>query len=122
MGDYYPLAITLFGATFAIFMTYSIITGARANKAEDEHRHFGGTPHRSIYDLDTTMSARERLDQRSDHARFKRDRTQSVLRAERERLGLHGQEPEGGAYADPKRPPASAHSPITSPAANPTLG
>ena len=122
MTEYWPLAVTLFSATFIIFLSYSIYTGARANKAEDEHKHFGGTPHRSIYDLDTSMTARERLDQRSDASRYKRERTQEVLREERAKLGLHGQEPEGGAYADPKRPPASAHSPITTPSENPTLG
>ena len=122
MAEYWPLAITLFSATFLIFISYSIYTGAKANKAEDANRHFGGTPHRSIYDLDTTMSARERLDQRSDHSRFRRERTQEVLREERAKLGLDGREPEGGAYADPKRPPVAGHSPITSPARNPTLG
>ena len=122
MAEYWPLAVTLFSATFIIFLSYSIYTGAKANKAEEERKHFGGTPHRSIYDLDTTMTARERLDQRSNGSRYKRERTQEVLREERAKLGLDGHEPEGGAYADPKRPPAAAHSPITAPSENPTLG
>ena len=123
MADYWPLAVTLFTMTIGVFILYSIYTGKKADTAERRHEHFGGVPHRSIYgDIDTTMSARERLDERADARRFRRERTQTVLREERERMGLEDAEPEGGAYADPLRPPAAARSPITSPRENPTSG
>ena len=81
-------AISLFLLTLGIAMFVAIVTKLRAERAQDEHRHFGGVPHRSIYaDLDTSMSARERLDQRSDFTKFRRDRTQEVLREERAQAG-----------------------------------
>ena len=104
-AGYWPLAVTLFSMTFGLFVAYFLYTRYKADKAEDEHQHFGGVPHRSIYDLDTTMSARERLDERSDANAFRRDRTQSVLREERAKVATPGSipEPEGGPRADPLR-------------------
>ena len=94
------LAITLFTMTFGLFGAYFLYTRYKASEAEHKDKHFGGVPHRSIYDLDTSMSARERLDERSDANAFRRDRTQNVLREERMKAG---REPEGGPRADPLR-------------------
>ena len=104
-AGYWPLAITLFSMTFGVFVAYFLYTRYRAAEAEHEHKHFGGVPHRSIYDLDASMSARERLDERSNANAFRRDRTQSVLREERAKIGMsgHAPEPEGGPRADPLR-------------------
>lgn len=104
-AGYWPLAITLFSMTFGIFIAYSLYTRFKANKAEDHHDHFGGVPHRSIYGLDTSMSARERLDERSDAKSFRRVRTQDALREERAKVETPGSapEPEGGPRADPLR-------------------
>lgn len=78
-------AISLFGMTIVIAIGVAILTALRADRAQSKHKHFGGVPHRSIYDLDTSMSARERLDERSDFGKFRHDRTQATLRDERER-------------------------------------
>ena len=79
-------ALALFTATFAIAAGFFFYTKLRADRAESRHKHFGGTPHRSVYaDLDTSMSARERLDARSPSMRFRETRTQDILREERER-------------------------------------
>ena len=81
-------ALALFTATFAIATAAFFWTKLKADRAESKHKHFGGTPHRSVFgDLDASMSARERLDQRSDGPKFKRERTQAILREEREAHG-----------------------------------
>ena len=88
MGGYWPLAITLFTATFAIASGVFFWTKLRADRAESKNKHFGGVPHRSVFgmgELDTTMSARERLDMRAPGKRFRETRTQEILREERER-------------------------------------
>lgn len=76
-------AISLFGMTIAIAIGVAILTALRADRAQSKNKHFGGVPHRSIYELDTSMSARERLDERSDFGKFRHDRTQEALRQER---------------------------------------
>ena len=103
MGDYWPLAITLFSMTFGLFVAYFLFTRFKAQEAEHHGKHFGGVPHRSIYsDLDTAMSARERLDQRSDFAAFRKARTQAALYEER--MKAKGEtEPTGGLPNDPTR-------------------
>ena len=79
-------ALALFTATFAIASAFVFYTKLRADRAESRHKHFGGTPHRSVFgELDTSMSARERLDSRSPGMRFRETRTQEILREERER-------------------------------------
>ena len=103
MGDYWPLAVTLFSMTFGLFGAYFLYTRFKAQEAEHKDKHFGGVPHRSIYnDLDTTMSARERLDQRSDFTAFRKGRTQAALYEERMKAGGEV-EPEGGLPNDPRR-------------------
>lgn len=102
-AGYWPLAITLFSMTFGLFVAYFLYTRFKAQEAEYEHEHFGGVPHRSIYsDLDVSMSARERLDQRSDGVAYRQKRTQAVLYEER--MKAKGETaPEGGLPNDPTR-------------------
>ena len=76
-------AISLFSITIAIAIGVAVLTALRADRAQSKNRHFGGVPHRSIYGLDVSKSARERLDERSDFGKFRHDRTQETLRAER---------------------------------------
>lgn len=103
MGGYWPLAVTLFSMTFGLFVAYFLFTRFKAQEAEHKDKHFGGVPHRSIYaDLDTGMSARERLDQRSDGRAFRQNRTQAVLYEERMKAGGES-EPAGGLPNDPTR-------------------
>ena len=103
MGGYWPLAVTLFSMTFGLFAAFFLYTRFKAQAAEHEGKHFGGVAHRSIYsDLDTGMSARERLDERSNFTAFRKGRTQAALYEERMRAGGEV-EPEGGLPNDPRR-------------------
>ena len=79
-------ALTLFTLTFAIAAGYFFYTKLKADRAESKGKHFGGVPHRSVFgDLDTSMSARERLDARAPGKRFRENRSQEILREERAR-------------------------------------
>ena len=102
-AGYWPLAITLFSMTFGLFVAYFLFTRFKAQEAEHHDKHFGGVQHRSIYaDLDTGMSARERLDQRSDGRAYRENRTKAVLYEER--MKAKGEaEPAGGLPNDPTR-------------------
>ena len=79
-------ALALFTATFTIASAFFFYTKLRADRAESRNRHFGGVPHRSVFgmgELDTSLSARERLDMRAPGKRFREERTQEILREER---------------------------------------